>query len=129
LGIAEENAYQTLQQLSQEEMRRLQNIQKTLQLNRPMENDRNSILGNIEAFVVGIIRAPKLMWRVFQRVQELLNSSNIPVDVHKNSNDNQNTTLSSNMENNKNKNILPNNKDDDNAGGRNWNDASSSAWD
>jgi hypothetical protein len=77
LGIAEANAYATIQSVSNEEMERLKAIQRTLIENRPMETNQRSILGVIETFVVGVLHAPQLLISVVQRVKELLSSSQL----------------------------------------------------
>lgn len=72
LGAAEATAFETIQSLSSEEMERLRSIQKVLQENRPMDKNRESLLGAAEALFVGILRAPKLLMGVIARVMELL---------------------------------------------------------
>jgi hypothetical protein len=74
LGDAEYQAYETIKQLNREEMSRLESIQRYLKANRPMEADRDSIWGVLEAIVVGILRAPQMLISVGERVMELLNS-------------------------------------------------------
>lgn len=75
LGEAELEAVNSLSKLAKEERERLRNIQKVLEDNRPMENDRWSPLGFTEALVVGILRAPQLLMSVAERVQELMDSA------------------------------------------------------
>ena len=77
LGKAESTAYDTIQSLSQEEMERLRNLRRVLQERRPMDNDRESLFGAAEAFLVGILRGPQMVARVFQRVFELLQSQTL----------------------------------------------------
>lgn len=77
LGQAESTAYDTIQSLSQEEMQRLRNLRQVLQERRPMDNDRESLVGAAEAFLVGILRGPQMVARVFQRVLELLQSQTL----------------------------------------------------
>ena len=74
LGTAEANTITILEELSSEESERLRNFRKVMQENRPMETNRNSILGFIEALIVGILRAPVLLIGVIERVRELLAS-------------------------------------------------------
>jgi hypothetical protein len=75
LGIAEANAYATIQSVSNEEMERYRAIQRTLMEHRPMITNSNSILGILETIVVGICRAPQMLISVIVRVQELLSST------------------------------------------------------
>lgn len=70
LGAAEASAYATMQSLSAEEMERLRNIRRTMAENRPMEINRDSLLGIVEALVVGILRAPRILQGVAERVFE-----------------------------------------------------------
>lgn len=74
LGQAESDAVEALQRLNEEERERLRNIKRLLQEKRPMECERESLLGLIEAVVVGVIRAPKMLFSVLDRVQELMQS-------------------------------------------------------
>ncbi|GAX10487.1 hypothetical protein FisN_21Lh188 [Fistulifera solaris] len=78
LGEAEQKAYETLAQLSDAERLRLKSIQRILEEKRPMDNDRNSPLGILETFIVGLVRAPILLVSVLRRVVELLQSQ--PLD-------------------------------------------------
>uniref|UniRef100_A0A7S2S566 Uncharacterized protein n=1 Tax=Eucampia antarctica TaxID=49252 RepID=A0A7S2S566_9STRA len=77
LGEAERRAIAAIEILQQEERDRLQGIQKVLKDNRPMENDQSSVFGILETFFVGMFRAPQMVIKVFQRVQELLQSSTL----------------------------------------------------
>ena len=63
--------------IKDEERERLRNIQRSMQENRPMEKDRTSALGVTEAFIVGVLRGPQLLFRVIDRVKELLNSTTL----------------------------------------------------
>lgn len=63
-----------LDALSKEETTRFRNIQKWLSEKRPMESNRESIWGFLEALVVGILKGPQLLWNVLERVRELLAS-------------------------------------------------------
>lgn len=83
LGKAESTAYETIKSLSQEEMERLRNIWRALQERRPMDNDRDSFLGAAEALLVGVLRAPQMLWSVIKRVGELLQSQDILDDRDK----------------------------------------------
>ena len=77
LGVAEASAYETIKSLSLEEMERLRNIRKALEENRPMDTNRDSLLGAAEALLVGILRAPRLLMGVIARVVELLQSEDL----------------------------------------------------
>jgi hypothetical protein len=77
LGEAEQLAYEAIKELNAEEMQRLQSIQRVLQENRPMESNRNSLLGMLETVVVGLISGPRLLMSVIARVQELLQSETL----------------------------------------------------
>ena len=83
LGDAEQEAIRAFRRLSVEERERLQGILKTLQDNRPMEINRDSILGAMEAVIVGILRAPQLLVSVWERVSELLKSETLPLETAK----------------------------------------------
>jgi len=77
MGDAEKQVSDAIEVIKTEETERLRSIQKVLIKNRPMENDRESALGLIEAIIVGILKGPQLIFRVFDRVNELLQSSNL----------------------------------------------------
>ena len=79
LGDAEQEAIRAFQRLSDEERERLRGILKALEDNRPMEMNRNSILGATEALIVGILRAPRMLLSVWDRVTELLQSEPLPL--------------------------------------------------
>ena len=70
--------YDFFDSLRAEENDRLESIQKLMQDKRPMDNDRKSMLGVSEAIVVGVLRAPQLIFSVVRRVGELLNSESLP---------------------------------------------------
>lgn len=74
LGESEQRAIEFWDQLSSEEKERLRNIKQYLQESRPMENERESALGILEAITVGVIRAPLLLLNVVNRVRELMHS-------------------------------------------------------
>ena len=80
LSFAERKFVDGIGNIKDEEKERLKNIQKSMQENRPMEKDRTSALGLIEAFIVGVLRGPQLLFRVIDRVKELMDSSKLPVD-------------------------------------------------
>jgi len=77
LGKAERKAVEKLDRVREEEQNRLQSIQRMLQDKRPMEVNRVSPLGILEALIVGILRAPQLLLSVFDRVMELLQSEKL----------------------------------------------------
>jgi hypothetical protein len=78
LGELEQQATEFVQKLTQEERQRLQNIQKYLDDNRPMQQTQRTALGMLETIVVGIFRAPILLYQIVVRVQTLLESE--PLD-------------------------------------------------
>mmetsp|Transcript_22019 Transcript_22019/g.32525 ORF Transcript_22019/g.32525 Transcript_22019/m.32525 type:complete len:409 (-) Transcript_22019:337-1563(-) len=80
LGEAEQDAIRAFRRLNEEERERLRGILKKLQESRPMELNRDSILGVLEAIVVGIIRAPRMIASVWDRVTYLLSSETIPLE-------------------------------------------------
>ncbi|KAL7571361.1 hypothetical protein ACA910_007673 [Epithemia clementina (nom. ined.)] len=93
LGEVEEKAFEFLDRLSAEEMERLRNMEQYLRESRPMERDRQSFLGAVEAIVVGLIRAPLLLFNVINRVRELLFQSQVlPVPTIHNSGESSNST-------------------------------------
>lgn len=77
LGQAELEALKALERLTSEERERLKNIQRVLEENRPMESNRDSVLGASEALMVGIFRAPQLLFSVISRVKELMTSEKL----------------------------------------------------
>ena len=74
LGELEEQAVETFKKLTDEEKERLRSWQRVLEGRRPMTQDEISILGVIEMIVVGIIRAPILLYQILVRVKDLLDS-------------------------------------------------------
>jgi len=79
LGQAEQNAVLAIDTLREEEIERLKSIQRYLSEKRPMEKDRESPLGLIEALFVGLFRGPQLLSSVIDRVKELLASEKLPL--------------------------------------------------
>lgn len=77
LGAAERAFTNALGVVRDEETERLRSMQRVLNENRPMERDRNSIAGWTEALLVGIFRAPQLLFRVIDRVNELMESEKL----------------------------------------------------
>jgi hypothetical protein len=77
LGYAERKFSDAMNILRDEETERLKSIQRVLKANRPMEKNRDSIAGFTEALLVGIFRAPQLIFRVVDRVNELLESEKL----------------------------------------------------
>ena len=78
LGELELSAVAAVQKLTNEEKERLRNIQRVLNENRPMDQESLSPLGIIEAIMVGIVRAPILLFQIILRVKELIESE--PLD-------------------------------------------------
>ena len=66
--------------LKQEEQERLRNIQRVLQEKRPAESDPDSALGLTERFTVGLLKGPRLLGKVAERVVELMSSSKLDKD-------------------------------------------------
>lgn len=79
LGEAEQEAIRAIQRLTAEERERLQGIFKTMEEKRPMEINKNSILGAVESVIVGILRAPQMLTSVLERVSELMQSEVLPL--------------------------------------------------
>ena len=77
LGEAERKAMEDLDLLKQEEKERLRNIQRVLQEKRPLERDPDSALGLTERFTVGLLKGPRLLGKVAERVVELMSSSKL----------------------------------------------------
>lgn len=80
LGAAEKKAMADLNLLRQEEQERLRNIQRVLQERRPAESDPDSALGLTERFTVGLLKGPRLLGKVAERVVELMSSSKLDKD-------------------------------------------------
>lgn len=80
LGAAERKAMDDLNLLRQEEQERLRNIQRVLQEKRPAESDPDSALGLTERFTVGLLKGPRLLGKVAERVVELMSSSKLNKD-------------------------------------------------
>jgi hypothetical protein len=77
LGELEEQAVEAVNRLTNEEKYRLRNLQLLLEERRPMEQDKVSVLGIVETIAVGIVRAPILLFQLFARVKELLESESL----------------------------------------------------
>jgi len=78
MGQAEQNALQAIDTLREEEIERLKSIKRYLEEKRPMESNRESPLGFMEAFTVGLFRAPQMLSSVINRVKELMASEKLP---------------------------------------------------
>lgn len=77
MGTAERKVSEAISYIKDEETERLKNVKRYLMEKRPMEANRNSPLGLTEAIIVGMFRAPQLMFRVLDRVKELLQSESM----------------------------------------------------
>lgn len=77
LGIAERKISEIMNIVRDEEEERLRNIRRVMKENRPMEKNRNSVAGWTEALLVGIFRAPQMLFRVVDRVKELMESERL----------------------------------------------------
>lgn len=78
LGELEEQAMAVVDKLTSEEKERLRNLQKFIYEKRPMEQDKKSLLGILETFTVGLVRAPILVYQLLSRISELLQSETLP---------------------------------------------------
>lgn len=84
LGEYEMQAVEAVRQLTDEERERLRSIKRSLEEKRdrlenkrPMATAQGSLLGILEALLVGILRAPAMIIGVIQRVIELLSSEKL----------------------------------------------------
>lgn len=84
LGEYEMQAVEAVRQLTEEERERLRSIKRSLEEQRdrleerrPMATAQGSLLGFLEAFLVGVLRAPAMIIGVIQRVVELLSSEKL----------------------------------------------------
>jgi hypothetical protein len=80
LGELEEQATLAVKRLTKEEKERLRNIQRYLEENRPMQQNHVSTLGMVETFVVGVVRAPILLFQIVSRVRDLLSSETLDAE-------------------------------------------------
>mmetsp|Transcript_4777 Transcript_4777/g.5519 ORF Transcript_4777/g.5519 Transcript_4777/m.5519 type:complete len:426 (+) Transcript_4777:117-1394(+) len=81
LGEAELETIRAFRRLSDEERERLRGILKKLRENRPMETNRQSLLGFLEALVVGMIRFPQLLAKTWDQAKDLLKMDTMPLDL------------------------------------------------
>jgi len=77
LGELEQQATEAVRRLTDEERQRVRNIQRYLDENRPMQQNQPSALGMVETVVVGVVRAPILLFQIVSRVKDLLESETI----------------------------------------------------
>ncbi len=77
LGDVEKKASDDWDLLRKEENERLASLRKFLANKRPMEAEKDSPLGITEAFTVGLLRGPRLLGKVVERVKELLSSAEL----------------------------------------------------
>jgi hypothetical protein len=75
LSEVERKAVEDWEMIRKEEEERLYSIQRFFAERRPMEYDKDSPLGKLEAFIVRLLNGPKLLWKVYYRVKELLDSA------------------------------------------------------
>lgn len=80
LGKAEREAVEAIDRLLVEEEERARSIRRLMEKKRPMDNDRDSPLGLVEALTVGILRGPKLLVTVYDRVRELILSEELELE-------------------------------------------------
>merc|ERR1712157_658008 len=93
LGVLEREFENALERLEKEEKERLRNVLKVMKENRPMEVSRESPLGFIEALAVGLLRAPKVMVAVFERIMELLQSEKLGMPPQKDQDESKKTNI------------------------------------
>lgn len=77
LSEVERKAVEDWEMLRKEENERLFSLKRFLNERRPMEMDKDSALGVTEAFTVGLLRGPKLVGKVVDRVRELIRSEEL----------------------------------------------------
>jgi hypothetical protein len=77
MGELEAQATEAVRRLTDEERQRVRNIQRFLDENRPMQQNEKTLLGLTETVVVGIVRAPILIFQICNRVKDLLASEAI----------------------------------------------------
>jgi len=80
LGKAEREAVAAIDRLVGEEEERARSIRRLMEKKRPMDNDRDSPLGLVEALTVGLLRGPKLLVTVYDRVRELILSEELELE-------------------------------------------------
>lgn len=77
MGEAERQFSEAMNVIKEEETERLKNVKRFMKEKRPMEADRDSAWGWTEAVIVGLFRAPQMLFRVVDRVKELLESEEL----------------------------------------------------
>jgi len=77
LGEVERKAVEDWETIQIEEKQRLSSLKRFLTERRPMETDRDSPLGVTEAFTVALLKGPRLVAKVADRVTELLKSEEL----------------------------------------------------
>lgn len=80
LGEVERKAVQDWETIQVEEKQRLLSLKRFIRERRPMERDRDSPLGVTEAFTVALLRGPRLVAKVADRVSELLKSEQLETE-------------------------------------------------
>ena len=80
MGTAERQVSEAINVIKEEERERLKNVKRFLEDKRPMEADSKSAWGWREALIVGMFRAPQLLFRVVDRVKELMQSEELGSD-------------------------------------------------
>lgn len=81
LGEVERKAAEDWETLQNEEKRRLVSLGRFLSERRPMERDKDSPLGVTEAFTVAVLKGPKLLAKVADRVTtELMKSKELETE-------------------------------------------------
>ncbi len=77
LGEAEREAVDAINKIRDEEYERLRALRQSLEENRPMTASRGSPLAFLESIFVGVFRAPELLMKVYDRVNELMASETL----------------------------------------------------
>jgi hypothetical protein len=75
LGDVERKAVEDWELLAKEEKERFSSFKRFLEERRPADVDGDSPLGVMEAFAVKLLNGPRLIGKVFNRVQELMTST------------------------------------------------------
>lgn len=74
LGDVERKAVEDWELLTKEEQERFSSFKRFLSERRPVDVDEESPLGIIEGFTLKLLNGPRLVGKVFSRVQELMSS-------------------------------------------------------
>ena len=75
LGDVERKAVEDWEKLAAEEKQRFSSFKRFLEERRPADVNKDGPLGIIESFAVKLLNGPRLIGKVVDRVQELINTS------------------------------------------------------